>query len=153
MTLSSPKCLIAARMFVHVHHVLFIILIVWACWSACVWSFEDIQLLLFGSWFIFCQLDGQECLGPFSSYLCYLISSSIHASSQNLNKHLSIPLCEGALGVPYRQRLPSKTSLKISVRPNSPNRFHRIYKADLVFHPGTTKITKSVTPSFPVNWQ
>jgi len=36
------------------------------------YSFEDIHLLfwLFGSW-SFCQVDGQECLRTFSSYLCF----------------------------------------------------------------------------------
>ena len=46
-------------------------LIVWACW--CIfYSFEDIHLLfcLFG-FFSLCQVDGQECLRTFSSYLCF----------------------------------------------------------------------------------
>ena len=46
-------------------------LIVWACW--CIfYSFKDIHLLfwLFGSFF-FRQVDGQECLRTFSSYLCF----------------------------------------------------------------------------------
>ena len=46
-------------------------LIVWACW--CIfYSFEDIHLLfwLFG-FFSFSQLDGQECLRTFFSYLCF----------------------------------------------------------------------------------
>ena len=37
-----------------------------------IYSFEDIHLLfwLLGSFF-FCQVDGQECLRTFSSYLCF----------------------------------------------------------------------------------
>ena len=37
-----------------------------------IYSFEDIHLLfwLFG-FFSFCQVDGQECLRTFSSYLCF----------------------------------------------------------------------------------
>ena len=37
-----------------------------------IYSFEDIHLLfwLLGS-FLFCQVDGQECLRTFSSYLCF----------------------------------------------------------------------------------
>ena len=46
-------------------------LIVWACW--CIfYSFKDIHLLfwLLGS-FSFCQVDGQECLRTFSTYLYF----------------------------------------------------------------------------------
>ena len=46
-------------------------LIVWACW--CIfYSFKDIHLLfcLFG-FFSLCQVDGQECLRTFFSYLCF----------------------------------------------------------------------------------
>jgi len=46
-------------------------LIVWACW--CIfYLFKDIHLLLwlFG-FFSLCQVDGQECLRTFFSYLCF----------------------------------------------------------------------------------
>ena len=46
-------------------------LIVWACW--CIfYSFKDIHLLFcFFGFFSLCQVDGQECLRTFFSYLCF----------------------------------------------------------------------------------
>ena len=66
------NCLIDARIGCACFATYFICyLIVWACW--CIfYSFEDIHLLL---WLIvsfsFRQVDGQECLRTFSSYLCF----------------------------------------------------------------------------------
>ena len=66
------NCLIDARIGCACFATYFIChLIVWACW--CIfYSFEDIHLLfwVFG-FFSFWQVDGQECLRTFSSYLCF----------------------------------------------------------------------------------
>ena len=66
------NCLIDARIGCACFATYFIChLIVWACW--CIfYSFKDIHLLfwLFG-FFSFCQVDEQECLRNFSSYLCF----------------------------------------------------------------------------------
>ena len=66
------NCLIDARVFVHAFpHISFAILL---CEHVdCIfYSFENIHLLLwlFG-FFLFCQMDGQECLRTPSSYLCF----------------------------------------------------------------------------------
>ena len=153
MTLSSPKCLLDASVYVHVCHDFIWHLIVWACWSAFIFSFEDIQLLLFGFWFIFCQLDGQECLGPLFSYLCFLTSYSIHAASQNLNKYFSIPLCVEHSEFRIDKDWPLKPPKCISVEPTPQSWSHRMPRVDLVFYLGTTDSIFSVTPSFPVSWQ
>ena len=52
-------------------HISFAILLCEHVGSIC-YSFKDIHLLLwlFGL-FLFCQMDGQECLGTSSSYLCF----------------------------------------------------------------------------------
>jgi hypothetical protein len=153
MTSSSPKCLLDASVFVHVFMISFDIFIVWACWSAFIFSFEDIQLLLFGFWFIFCQLDGQECLGPLFSYLCFLTSYSIHAASQNLNKYFSIPLCVEHSEFRIDEDWPLKPPKCFSVEPTPKSRSHRMPRVDLVFILGNTDFIFSVTPSFPVSWQ
>ena len=66
------NCLIDARIGCACFATYFIChLIVWACW--CIfYSFKDIHLLfcLFG-FFSLCQVDGQECLRTFFSYLCF----------------------------------------------------------------------------------
>ena len=153
MTPSSPKCLLDASMYVHVCHDFIWHLIVWACWSAFIYPFEDIQLLLFGFWFLFCQLDGQECLGPLSSYLCFLTSYSIHAASQNLNKYFLISLCEEHSEFRIDKGLTIKTSQVHLGGTNPKSRSHRMPRVDLVFYLGTTDSIFSVTPSFPVNRQ
>ena len=117
MTPSSPKSLIDASMFVHVCHDFIWHLIVWACWSAFIYPFEDIQLLLFGFCFLFCQLDGQECLGPLSSYLCFLTSYSFLAASQNLNKYFSILCVRSTWSSVSTKDWPLKPPKCISVEP------------------------------------
>ena len=66
------NCLIDARAFVHaLPHISFAILL---CEHVAmhIFSFEEIQLL-FGSVGYFCQLDVQEFLRTFSSYLSQLV--------------------------------------------------------------------------------
>ena len=64
--------LIHARVFVHaLPHISFVILL---CEHVgCIfYSFKDIHLLFWLIGFLlFCQVDGQECLRTFSSYLCF----------------------------------------------------------------------------------
>ena len=140
-------------MYVHVCHDFIWHLIVWASWSAFIYSFEDIQLLLFGFWFFLCQLDGQECLGPLSSYLCFLVSYYILVASQNLNKYFLIPLCVEHSEFRIDKDWPLKPPKCISVEPIHNSRSHRMPRVDLVFYLGTTDSIFSVTPSFPVSWQ
>ena len=117
------------------------------------YPFEDIQLLLLGFCFLFCQLDGQECLGPLSSYLCFLTSYSIHAASQNLNKYFSIPLCVEYSEFRIDKDWPLKPPKCISVEPTQNSRSHRMPRVDLIFYLGTTDSIFSVTPSFHVSRQ
>ena len=55
------------------------------------------------------QMDGQECLSTFPSYLCFLVSNSIHAHITTLNKSFSDPPSEEHSEPPIRLRLTSKT--------------------------------------------
>ena len=55
------------------------------------------------------QMDGQECLSTFPSYLCYLVSNSIHAYITTLNKSFSDSPSEEHSEPPIRLRLTSKT--------------------------------------------
>ena len=66
------NCLIDARMVVHALSHISVAILSCEHVGCIIYSFEDIHLLfwLFGSFF-FCQVDGQECLRTFSSYLCY----------------------------------------------------------------------------------
>ena len=66
------NCLIDARMFVHaLSHISFAILIVWACWMHILLIRGHPFVALIVWLFLFCQMDGQECLRTPSSYLCF----------------------------------------------------------------------------------
>ena len=66
------NCLIDARIGCACLATYFICyLIVWACWLHIflIWGHPFVALIV---WlFFFCQMDGQECLRTFSSYLCF----------------------------------------------------------------------------------
>ena len=66
------NCLIDARMVVHaLPHISFVILLCEHV-GCIIYSFEDIHLLFWLVGFFFsCQVDGQEFLRTFSSYLCF----------------------------------------------------------------------------------
>ena len=66
------NCLIDARVFVHaLSHISFAILIVWACWMHILLIRGHPFVALIDWLFLFCQMDGQECLRTPSSYLCF----------------------------------------------------------------------------------
>ena len=66
------NCLIDARVFVHaLPHISFAILIVWACWMHILLIQGHPFVVLIVWLFLFCQMDGQECLRTPSSYLCF----------------------------------------------------------------------------------
>ena len=126
-------------------------LIVWACW--CIfYSFKDIHLLfcLF-VFFSLCQVDGQECLRTFSSYLCFsclklyscfitkfdqvrfepLYVRSTRSSRfiidlnfQNLFVHFGMTEWNNSVA----PRCITVDSYSNSVRPKSSNRLHRDWK-------------------------
>ena len=92
------NCLIDARVFVHaLPHILFCYLIVWACW---VHDFihSRTSICCFGRFDFFDQMDGQECLSTSPSYLCFLVSNSIHAYITNFEQVIFGPSGWGALG-------------------------------------------------------
>ena len=100
------NCLIDARVFVHtLSHISFAILL---CEHAgCIfYSFEDIHLLFwlfrFFSFAKWMDKNAQEL--PLAIY-AFLVSNSIHATSQSLIKSDSNHSVWGALGVPIRHRL------------------------------------------------
>ena len=91
-------------------------LIVWACWFAC-FLHSRTSICCFDCLGFFGQVDVQECLSTFSSYLCFLVSNSILATSQKLNKSFSDPPGEEHSEPPIWKGWTSKTFYMISAEP------------------------------------
>ena len=127
------NCLIDARIGCACFATYFIChLIVWACW--CIfYSFKDIHLLfwLFG-FFSLCQVDGQECLRTFFSYLWFFSSQTLFMLHHKIwSSQIRTTLCEEHSESPIRHRLKLPKLLCA-------------FRSDRFFHFGHTEITKSI---------
>ena len=133
-------------------------------------SFEDIHLLLwlFG-FFSFCQVDGQECLRTFFSYLwfphlklysCYITKfdqvifeplcvrstrSPRFVIDLNFQNFLILDLTDSSISVPPRSL--SRSRFSISVQPIWTLRSHRVAVTASSLHLGATELFHSVTPT------
>ena len=127
------NCLIDTRVFVHASpHISFAILLCEHV-GCIIYSFEDIHLLFWLIGFLFfCQVDGQECLRTFSSYLWF---SHLKLYSCYITKFDQVrfePLCvRSTRSPPIRHRLKLPKLLCASW-------------PDQLIHFGNTESTKSI---------
>ena len=144
--------------------------IVWAC-RLHISLIRGHPLVVLIDWpLLFVQVDGQECLRTFSSYLCF---SHLKLYSCYITKFEQVrfePLCVRSTWSPWfvidlnfqnffvilgltdssisvLLRSPSQSRFSISVQPIWTFRSHRVAVTDTVMHLGATELFHSVTPT------
>ena len=127
------NCFIDARIGCACFATYFIAILLCEHVGCIIYSFGDIHLLfwLFGSFF-FCQVDGQECLRTFSSYLCFFSSQTLFMLHHGVwSSQIWTTLCKEHSESPIRHRLKLPKLLCV-------------FRSDRFLHCGHTEITKSI---------